>query len=211
MSLKVLIVDDHEVARLGISQLLRDAGFEVTDVMGGGDLLPMLTKVGCDVVLLDVRMPDLDGLATLESIRAINESLPVVMLSSYDNLTYIARAAALGASDYVIKSQADGNVQACLLRASRNEQPLTVSPMAKVLRMMREEVDIAALPDGFPLTGREVQVLRHVALGLSNKEIARSLTISVETVKEHVQNILAQSRRERPDRRGSESNPIGDR
>ena len=62
--------------------------------------------------------------------------------------------------------------------------------MAKVQRMMREDVNVAMLPDGFPLTSREAQVLRHVALGLSNKEIARSLAISVETVKEHVQNIL---------------------
>jgi DNA-binding NarL/FixJ family response regulator len=190
MSLKVLIVDDHEVARLGIRQLLRDAGFEVQDAVSGGDLLSMLTELGCDVVLLDVRMPGMDGLATLESIREIDMALPVVMLSSYDNLTYIARAAALGASDYVIKSQAHGNVPDCLLRAFRNEKPTPLSPMAKVLRIMAEEADISGLPDGFPLTIREVQVLRHVALGLSNKEIARSLEISVETVKEHVQNIL---------------------
>ena len=101
-------------------------------------------------MLLDVRMPNLDGLATLESIRAIDDSMPVVMLSAYDNLTYIARAAALGAHDYLIKSEADGNVHACLHRAIRNEDPLPVSPMARVLRMMREEVDAAVLPDEFP-------------------------------------------------------------
>ena len=190
MSLKVLIVDDHEVARLGIRQLLRDAGFEVQDAISGGDLLSMLSELGCDVVLLDVRMPGMDGLATLESIREINSAIPVVMLSSYDNLTYIARAAALGASDYVIKSQTPGNVPDCLLRAIRHEKPTPLSPMAKVQRIMGEEADITGLPDEFPLTMREVQVLRHVALGLSNKEIARSLSISVETVKEHVQNIL---------------------
>ncbi len=174
----------------GSRRLLRDAGFEVSGAVGGRDVPSLLADRGCDVVLLDVRMPDIDGLATLESIREISDSVPVVMLSAYDNLTYIARAAALGASDYLIKSGANGNIQTCLHRAIRNEDPLPVSPMAKVLRMMREEVDMTALPDEFPLTSREAQVLRHVALGLSNKEIARSLSISVETVKEHVQNIL---------------------
>jgi DNA-binding NarL/FixJ family response regulator len=141
-------------------------------------------------VLLDVRMPEVDGLRTLESIRELDTRLPVVILSAYDNLTYIARAVALGASDYLIKSRADGDVQSCLRRAVHNQAPPPASQMARVQRMMREEVDVNSLPDGFPLTVREAQVLRHVAFGLSNKEIARSLTISVETVKEHVQNIL---------------------
>jgi DNA-binding NarL/FixJ family response regulator len=116
--------------------------------------------------------------------------LPVVILSAYDNLTYIARAAALGASDYVLKSRRHGDVQVSLQRAVRQELPSPHSMMARVHRMMREEVVTVDLPDGFPLTNREAQVLRHVALGLSNKEIGKSLAISVETVKEHVQNIL---------------------
>lgn len=192
MSLKVLVVDDHEVARLGICQLLRESGFEVDHTVtgGDGDVVAMLNTVGPDVVLLDIRMPEMDGLTLLERIRELHDSLPVVILSAYDNLTYIARAAALGASDYLVKSRAIDKLQACLRRAVQKEAPPTVSPMAKVLRMMREEVDTACLPDGFPLTSRETQVLRHVALGLSNREIARSLSISVETVKEHVQNIL---------------------
>ena len=191
MSVKVLVVDDHEVARLGISQLLRDSGFVVDETTADGrEVLAMLNTVGPDVVLLDVRMPGLDGLATLASIREIYESLPVVMLSAYDNLTYIARAAALGASDYLIKSRVSEVIRNCLHRAVRREDPLPISPMAKVQRIMREQVDVTQLPGEFPLTSREVQVLRHVALGLSNKEIAKSLLISVETVKEHVQNIL---------------------
>ena len=191
MSVKVLVVDDHEVARLGISQLLRDSGFVVNDTTADGrEVLAMLNTVGPDVVLLDVRMPGLDGLATLTAIRELYESLPVVMLSAYDNLTYIARAAALGASDYLIKSRVSEGILNCLQRAVRREAPLPISPMARVQRIMREEVDVTQLPGEFPLTSREAQVLRHIALGLSNKEIAKSLSISVETVKEHVQNIL---------------------
>jgi DNA-binding NarL/FixJ family response regulator len=188
MSSKVLVVDDHEAARLGISILLRDAGFEVVALTAGSVNLELMSAAGYDAVLLDVRMPDRDGLSLLEAIRELYGSLPVVILSAYDNVTYVARAAALG--DYVIKGSSRGNVESCLHRALRHEEPTPASPLAKVRRMLRDEIDVSRFPESFPLTGREAQVLRHVALGLSNKEIARSLAISIETVKEHVQNIL---------------------
>ena len=189
--MKVLVVEDHEAARLGISQILADGGFLVAKTVGSGrELLDAVDPELCDVVLMDVRLPDMDGLTALESLRTQHASLPVVILSAYDNLTYIARAAALGASDYVVKGRANHEVQSSLHRALRKERPLPDSVMAKVHRMMCEDVDAKELPNGFPLTNREAQVLRHVALGLSNKEIGKSLGISVETVKEHVQNIL---------------------
>lgn len=189
--MKVLVVEDHEAARLGIEQILSDGGFVVAKTVGSGrELLDAVDPDLCDVVLMDVRLPDMDGLTALESLREQHESLPVVVLSAYDNLTYIARAAALGANDYLIKGRLNHDVQTSLHRALRNEMPLPDSAMAKVRRMMSEEVNAHELPNGFPLTNREAQVLRHVALGLSNKEIGKSLGISVETVKEHVQNIL---------------------
>lgn len=191
MTLKVLIVDDHEVARTGISYLLESRGFEVSgSVSSGGEAASLLRSLSIDVVLLDVRMPNEDGLSTIEIIRQINGQIPIVVLSAYDNPTYVARAVALGANDYVLKNGSSDSMGEALHRAINRSDPPGQSPMAKVRRIMREEVDTTALPPGFPLTMRETQVLRHVALGLSNKEIARSLGISVETVKEHVQNIL---------------------
>lgn len=191
MSLKVLIVDDHEVARVGISYLLQDRGFLVCgSVASGGEAAEIVKTESFDVVLLDIRMPNDDGLATIELIRQSRAGLPIVILSAYDNPTYVARAAALGANGYVLKSGSTQELDESLSRAANGDDPPTSSPLVSVRRLMREDVDVTTLPPAFPLTSREAQVLRHIALGLSNKEIARSLTISVETVKEHVQNVL---------------------
>ena len=191
MTLKVLIVDDHEVARTGLSNLLNAYGFTVeASASNGNKAISVLETTEIDVVLLDVRMPNSDGLATLERIRDIKSEIPVVVLSAYDNPTYIARAAALGANDYVLKSGLRERLSESLQCAANGNGPPTTSHIARIRQIMREDVDVGALPPELPLTSREAQVLKHVALGLSNKEIARSLAISVETVKEHVQNIL---------------------
>jgi len=139
-------------------------------------------------VLLDIRMPDTDGLAALEQIRKRSPDARVVMLSTYDNPTYIARAVALGASDYVLKGSSREDLVATIQAAAAGESPCRSGELRRIAGAMkvRQVID----DDDVPLTQRETQVLRHVALGLSNKEIGRSLEISVETVKEHVQNIL---------------------
>ena len=191
MSLKVLIVDDHEVARIGFSHLIQAAGFVVGgSVSSGGEAVALIANGGVDAVLLDVQMPDKDGLDTLESIRQAQPDLPVVIVSAYDNPTYIARAAAIGANDYLLKNGSKDALASSLARVTDGEDPPEESLLMRIRHIMREEFDVAILPPEFPLTSREAQVLRHVALGLSNREIARSLSISVETVKEHVQNVL---------------------
>lgn len=191
MTLKVLIVDDHEAARIGLADLLESPDIDVAgSASSGEEAIALLGETGFDVVLLDIRMPDSDGLVTLESIKEANADLAVVILSAYDNPTYLARAVALGADDYVLKNGETQAIRDSLHRAGNGKTAPAESQLAKIQRTMRAEVDVTTLPKELPLTCREAQVLRHVALGLSNKEIAKSLTISVETVKEHVQNVL---------------------
>ncbi len=110
------------------------------------------------------------------------------MLSTYDNPTYIARSVALGAADYVLKGSPREDLIGTITAAAAGESPSRHGELKKIAGAMkvRQVID----DDDVPLTQRETQVLRHVALGLSNKEIGKSLEISVETVKEHVQNIL---------------------
>jgi DNA-binding NarL/FixJ family response regulator len=189
MTIKLLIADDHQVIRTGLTTLLSGTDIEVVAEAGTGkDTLKHAERTHPDVILLDIRMPDGDGLATLEKLRAKVPESKVVMLSTYDNPTYIARAVALGASDYVLKGSSRDDLIATIRAAAAGESPSRAGELRRVAGAMK--VRQVVEDDEVPLTQRETQVLRHVALGLSNREIGRSLQISVETVKEHVQNIL---------------------
>jgi len=189
MSIRLLIADDHEVIRTGLATLLAGSDLDnIAQAKNGKECLKLAQQHKPDVILLDIRMPDGDGLSTLEKLRAKTPECRVVMLSTYDNPTYIARAVALGACDYVLKGSKREDIVATITAAAEGESPSRSGELRRIAGAMkvRQTVD----DDDVPLTQRETQVLRHVALGLSNKEIGRSLEISVETVKEHVQNIL---------------------
>lgn len=189
MVIKLLIADDHEVVRQGLRSVLRGTDIEVVgEAATGSEVVSQAAKCKPDVVLMDVRMPEVDGLDGLEKLRKKMPNLPVVMISSFDNPTYVARSVALGASDFIMKGAPRSELIAAITRAARREP----APETSKFHSVRKTLDQKAKVDTgeWRLTAREVQVLRHIALGLSNREIGRSLGISVETVKEHVQNIL---------------------
>jgi DNA-binding NarL/FixJ family response regulator len=110
------------------------------------------------------------------------------MMSAHDNPTYVARSVALGAEGFVLKDASAEQIIDAVERASRGEPPPENSKLNEIKTRLATRIDPQA--DDVPLTRREYQVLRHLAYGLSNREIGRSLNISIETVKEHVQNIL---------------------
>jgi DNA-binding NarL/FixJ family response regulator len=189
MSVRLLIADDHEVVRAGLARLLAGTDIEiVAQAANGKECLKLAEKHKPDVVLLDVRMPDGDGLETLEKLRHKVPNSKVVMLSTHDIPTYIARAVTLGASDYVLKGSTRKALIDAIMAAAAGQSPPHAGELHRMARTMssRQLLD----DDQVQLTPRETQVLRHLALGLSNSEIGRSLEISVETVKEHVQNVL---------------------
>lgn len=189
MAIRVLICDDHEVIRSGLAALLSESGIEIVgEAANGKEAVKQAVKLKPDIVLLDIRMPDGDGLQALDKIRAKVPTAKVVILSTYDNPTYIARAVASGATDYVLKGCSRDDLLGVINAAAAGESPYHAGELKRVANAMK--VKQAIEDDEVPLTQRETQVLKHVALGLSNKEIGRSLGISVETVKEHVQNIL---------------------
>ena len=189
MSIRLLIADDHEVIRSGLVSLLADEDVEIVAEAKNGDQTVELAKQHRpDVVLLDIRMESSDGLESLETLRREVPESKVVMLSTYDNPTYVARAVALGATDYILKGSDRETLLAAIRAAADGTGPVASGLLHKVATTMK----IRKKPEDpkSTLTKRELQVLRHIALGLSNKEIGQSLGISVETVKEHVQNIL---------------------
>jgi DNA-binding NarL/FixJ family response regulator len=189
MTVKLLVADDHEVVRTGLASLLAGTDIKiVAEASTGKEAIKLTAKHHPDVVLLDIRMPNDDGLEALEKIHRDSPDTKVVMLSTYDNPTYVARAVALGASDYVLKGATRHELISTITAAAEGRSPSRHGELERVAGAMSKAPP--APKEEIPLTQRETQVLRHVALGLSNKEIGRSLSISIETVKEHVQNIL---------------------
>jgi len=189
MAIRVLIADDHEVVRSGLKSLFEDTDIEVVgEATTGPEAIAKTRECRPEVVLMDIRMPEADGLAALEEIHAELPDTRIVVLSTYDNPTYIARAVALGADDYLLKGMnRDELIEA--IRAVATGAPNRGSTLLRQVAGTMGTRSVAEDPD-VALTQRETQVLRHLALGLSNKEIGRSLSISIETVKEHVQNVL---------------------
>lgn len=189
MTIRVLVADDHEVVRSGLRSMFADTEIEViAEVATGKAALEAVTEDPPQVVLLDVRMPDVDGLNVLGRLKLDYPDLPVLLLSTYDNPTYIARAVALGAAGYVLKDSGRDVLLDAVRRASTGETIWTREELRRVTGALATP-RLAANVE-VPLTQRESEVLRQLALGLTNKEIAQALSISYETVKEHVQHIL---------------------
>lgn len=189
MAIRVLIADDHEVVRSGLAGLLAGTDVEIVgQAANGRETLDQAGALHPDVVLIDVRMPEVDGLTALEQLRTTAPETRVVVLSTYDNPTYMARALALGAYDYLLKGCTRDELLHSLRTAARGDRPTLRPPLQRVVTAMRDARP--NLDDDVELTQRETQILRHVALGLSNDEIGRSLSISADTVKEHVRNVL---------------------
>jgi len=189
MAIKLLTVDDHEVVLLGLR--IAAQGTEI-DIIGEAsnatDAIKAVNTRLPDVVLLDIRMEGGDGLNTLGRLKLDFPELPIVIFSAYDNPTYIARAVALGAAGFVMKNAPRERLLDAIRKAAAGDSAWTREELRRVtgaLAAPRLTGDIEV-----PLTQRESEVLRQMALGLTNKEIAKMLGISYETVKEHVQHIL---------------------
>ncbi|MFP6603237.1 MAG: response regulator transcription factor [Pirellulaceae bacterium] len=189
MSIKLLIADDHEVVRTGLCSMLTGSEIEVVaQATTGDEVISLVISHQPDVVLLDIRMPQTDGLNCLGRLKMDHPTLPVLMLSTYDNPTYAARAVALGANGYILKGTSRDRLLESLRTAAAGENAWTREELRRVtgaLATPRINADVEV-----PLTQRESEVLRYLVQGLTNKEIAGVLQISYETVKEHVQHIL---------------------
>ncbi|HEV2970393.1 MAG TPA: response regulator transcription factor [Pirellulales bacterium] len=189
MSIRILVIDDHEVVRTGLKSLLQGTDLKIVGEGATGESVLRLTKKhNPNVVLMDIRMPDGDGLVALGRIRLDHPTLPVLIWSAFDNPTYVARAVALGANGYVSKSASKDKLVQAIRTAAAGETTWTREELRRVtgaLATPRLSADVEV-----PLTQRENEVLRQLTLGATNKAIAQALHISYETVKEHVQHIL---------------------
>lgn len=189
MSIRLLIADDHQVVRAGLIQLFLSTEVEVVaEAENGEDTLRLAMQLSPDVAIVDVVMPQVDGLTVLPRLKADCPRLPVLMFSAHDNPTFIARAVALGAAGYLLKGVHQQTILQAVRDIASGKNIWTREELRRVtgaLATPRLGVDVEA-----PLTQRESEVLTRLAEGLTNKQIAQALHISYETVKEHVQHIL---------------------
>jgi PAS domain S-box-containing protein len=201
---RLLIVDDHALVREGIRTVLESApDLEViAEATNGREALELCRSLSPDLILMDVRMPEMDG---LKATRAIKEEFPttiVLMVTTYDNPDYLLKAIKAGAAGYVLKDATKQQLLGSVRKVLGGESPLDQGLAMRLLWRLTDETrqqavalpeppkeDQALLPE--PLTARELEVLRLLPLGETNQQIARELGVSRTTVKTHVAHIIA--------------------
>jgi DNA-binding NarL/FixJ family response regulator len=188
-SISLLIAYPKELIRTGLKAMLAGSSVKIVgEAVDATSTLSLAKKHKPNGVLLDAAIPGGDA---FELVTKLAKGLPatkVILLSALDNPTYMARARAVGAANFLLKSVNQKELVTAIQNAAAGKPASGAGPFAKISASMEPRNAQAARDSG--LTPRESQVLSHVAFGLSNDEIARSLEISVETVKEHVQNLL---------------------
>lgn len=186
----VVLVDDHAIWRGGVRSMLEDTEFHVVgEASSGREAVDVVREIKPDLVLLDIRMAGGDGLEALVGIKEVSPRSAVVMLTTYDNPTYMARAVAGGAAGYLLKGIERDELLSALSSVASGEMLLSAQDLVRSLRGISESA--AGAKDLIePLTDREQEVLRLLATGLPNREIAEVLFIAESTVKTHVEHII---------------------
>ena len=204
---RVLIADDHELVRDGFRRMLSyEEDLEVVgEARDGREAVELCRRLNPDLVLMDVRMPKMDGLEATRAIKAQHPSVSVLVVTTYDNPDYLLDAIKAGAAGYVLKDAPNRQLTNAIRRALDGESPLNQELASQLIRRLAGEAPqpaqeppstaegrgagAASLPNG--LTLRELEVLKLVALGKTNQEIAEGLFISKATAKVHVRRVIA--------------------
>lgn len=186
---KIIIADDHSMIREGLKQLLELEGtIRVVGEAGDGkECLSLIEQLHPDVVLLDINMPVMSGLQVLEKLRTYDRKQKVLILTIHDEVEYLMRAIEIGVNGYVLKDSESMILKKAIMAIYQGEEFIDASLIPMMKDKMRAD---AAKGKNEVLTKREIEILRLVAEGLFNKEIAYKLSISEKTVKNHVSNIF---------------------
>jgi DNA-binding NarL/FixJ family response regulator len=193
---RVLLVDDHEMARRGLAAMLATAPWiEIAGEAGScAEGVEVARATAPRVVLLDIRMPEGDGLSCLETFRSLEPPPAVVIVTLYDDRRYVLEALRRGAAGYLLKDATTAQVVETIAKVVDGQLAIEPDLLREALAARRDEPVPGATAReralAFALTSREHDVLRGVAEGLTNKEIGARLQISEDTVKKHVQNII---------------------
>ena len=190
MSIRVMLADDHILMREGIRQLLEfDGSIEVVEEANDGDeCLEKLKRSKPDVLLLDINMPNKNGIQVLEEIKKNKINVKVLILTVHNEVEYLLKAVDIGVDGYIMKDAVSAELKKAINAVMKGEsyiQPKLIPALNN--RLVARDVDKEKLES---LTKREIDVLILVANGMFNKEIAIKLNISERTVKNHISNIF---------------------
>jgi DNA-binding NarL/FixJ family response regulator len=190
-AINVMIADDHSMVREGIKQILElDGDIKVrAEASNGRECIDILDEDTTDVLLLDINMPNMNGLQVLQHLREKKTKVKILILTIHNEVEYLIRAVEFGVDGYVLKDSSSSVLKKAIFSINRGDtyiQP-ELTPMLK--RRLEDKASRFRLVEG-KLTRREIEVLKLLAEGLFNKEIAYTLSISEKTVKNHVSNIF---------------------
>lgn len=193
--MNVLIVDDHTLVRRGLAHVVQDCfeGAEVVEAADADAAMEALDAGTFDVALLDVRLPGKDGLELLHDIRERFETLPVIMLSTYDHARYARRALSEGAAGYMLKDSSPADLaQAISVALSGGGNVLSSKVIQNLFDEQEQDQQMTGRGEDADaqLTRREIDILRLLVSGNSNKDIAAELSLSEKTVKAHLASVF---------------------
>ena len=191
MSIRVLVVDDHSLVRAGFCMILAAENIEVVaEACNGLEAVDMVERFSPTVVLMDIRMPELDGLEATRRILAADPTARILILTTFDLDEYIYEALRAGASGFVLKDDPPEQLITAIQTVAAGEALLSPAVTIRVIKQFAQIPRHTAPAELEGLTAREHDILRLIAQGLSNAEIAQRLSISETTVKTHVTHVL---------------------
>jgi len=183
--IRLLISDDHPVVRAGLRGMLSgEPDFEVVgEATNGKEAVALTGELNPDVVLMDLRMPEMDGVTAISHIKAEHPEMQILVLTTYESDADILRAIETGATGYLLKDAPREELFEAIRVVAQGKSPLAPTVANRLVKRMRD-------PEEETLSAREIEVLELVASGTSNKEIAKSLWVSETTVKSHMLHIF---------------------